>query len=332
MTFRVALIEKRRGRPSPAAHAIAALVVLSTVVVSSELGAGTRADDAPSASEILASSKTAMSRPLKDRLVTGGVEMVVYQKMLPDGTMATLSETSTPIKKISIVRGEDNYDLFLERRLAIDTKVAFQPGKDLIAAITSKPGVRTGNWERLAGTVKRNGVDCYVIESALPAKERDALSKVVPAGTAGLIPAMSRQVIDKRTWLVVETESLSSSGASLSKVELKDITAQPDLADDFFVVPANFEIKKPASMTEYLDLMIGILTPKSVTASASLGPLTARVAPPAKAAPSADLTTKATGPPPTNSIGPWRRTAIVVFIVIPLVLLAVIVIRLPRKS
>ncbi|MGH7136674.1 MAG: hypothetical protein ACREHD_13105 [Pirellulales bacterium] len=45
-----------------------------------------------------------MSGPLRYRVITGGVEMVVYQKPLPDGSLASLTDTEAPFKKTIIVQ------------------------------------------------------------------------------------------------------------------------------------------------------------------------------------------------------------------------------------
>ena len=104
----------------------------------------------PSAAEILVASKVAMSRPLKYRLISGGVETVVYQKMLPDGSMAILSDTSSQrIKKINIHYGDKNYELYLDHHVAIDMHFVYQELKSQAALVSSMLGGKAAESSKL---------------------------------------------------------------------------------------------------------------------------------------------------------------------------------------
>jgi hypothetical protein len=216
----------------------------------------------PSAAEIMAASKAAMSQPLKYRIVASGVEMVVYQKTLPDGSVASLTDLSSPVKRTSIVYGDKSYELYLEHRVAIDTRFMLGAAKSQAASISSMLGTKAAGSSKLLGTVQRDGRDCYQIESALTPDVVASLAKAAPSQAQGVIPAKFRYVIDKSTHFIVEQETLLQDGSPLSKAELRDVTPQPDLSDDFFQLPPGLEVKTPKSMNEYMSIVDEMLFPK----------------------------------------------------------------------
>ncbi|MDR1384168.1 MAG: hypothetical protein LBJ67_10035, partial [Planctomycetaceae bacterium] len=55
------------------------------------------------ADEILAKSQEAMTQPLHYKITNNGMEMSVYQKMLPDGKVALLMDISHPVKKTTML-------------------------------------------------------------------------------------------------------------------------------------------------------------------------------------------------------------------------------------
>lgn len=339
MIVRLESLARSVERASPLCRVRAAMVVAFGIVVLSYPGSA-RSDETPSAAEVLAKSKAAMGQPLKYRLSTGGAEMEVYQKVMPDGTTATLFDMSKPIKKITITRGDSSYDLFMDQRIAIDMR-AILGGATKAAALMSKLGDRPGSTDRLTGTARRGGEDCYVIETSLSKEARDAFSKMAPAISGSLLPSITRQLINRRTWLVVETEALSANGASLSKIEHKDITPQPDLTDDFFTIPANFEVKKPESAAQYMNLvarlMMGELPPGQDGFQPPAPRLPPAVAPIAKApklnvAFTPGQATEGVGPTGPNPISPLRLVVLVAALVVPLGIVAVMAIRRSRKD
>lgn len=216
----------------------------------------------PSATEILAESKAAMNQSLKYRHIMGGNEMVVYQKLLPDGSMATLTEISA-LKQINISYGDKNYQLYLDQRVAIDMQFMYQGAKAKAASMASTLGDRIAESSRLVGTVQRDGKECYEIETTLTADALATLAESLPPEAMRTMPAKRRCVIDKATYLMVERETISPDGSSISSVEYRDIKPQPDLSDDFFQLPAGFETKEPRTMEEYTALVGEMLRPET---------------------------------------------------------------------
>lgn len=340
MIVRLKLLARTVGRAKLVCRVCAAMVVAFGIVVPSHPGSAW-SDETPSAAEVLAKSKAAMSQPLKYRLSTGGAEMVVYQKMMPDGTPASLLDMSRPIKKITITRGDGSYDLFMEQRIAIDMGAILGVAKTQAKAIISELGHRPGSTDRLTGTARRDGEDCYVIESSLSKEARDSLSGMTPAGSGSSLPAMTRQLINRRTWLVVETETISADGAPLSTVQYKDITPQPDLTDEFFTIPANFEVKKPASPAQYVNLLARLLSgqlPPGQDGFQPLAPMLPTAAAPPKKAPEIynafmpGQASEGMGRARPTPIGPLRRVVVVASLVLPpIILLVVLATRRSKK-
>ena len=222
----------------------------------------------PSAAEIVEASKAAMSQPLRYRVLAGGTEMVVYQKTLSDGSLAQLVDMSSPIKRINIIYGDKSYELYLDHGVAIDTHFMYQAAKDQAATISSVVRSKAAVSSRIVGTVTRDHKDCFVIESTFASEMTAELARSAALHDNDAIPATYRYVIDKHAYLMVELEIISKSGFSLSKCEFKDITPQPDLSDDFFSIPASVEVKRPASLSEYVDLITDILSPPAPAATA----------------------------------------------------------------
>lgn len=288
----------------------------------------------PSAAEIMAKSQAAMSQPLKFRQIAGDVEMVVYQKPLPDGSLAILMDMSSPIKKTDIIYGDKSYELYLEHRVAFDTQFMFQSAKSKAASAASLLGDKATQFFNLVGTVQRDGKDCYEIESTLTPDMLAALAKVLPPGSMDMVPAMYRYVIEKDTYLMVEQETISRNGSSLSKVEFRDIKPQPDLSDDFFQLPPGLEVNKPKSMAEYMTLLGDMLAPKASIVTARRLEPPPLVMPPKTAFPkfhpSKRLPTAQSGNPvervQSQAMTTGRLIALVTSSVVFVVLLTVIVV------
>lgn len=277
----------------------------------------------PSAAEILAESKAAMTQPMQYHLLTSGVEAVVYQKKLPDGSMASLSDTSSPIKKISITYGDKSYELYLEHRVAIDTRFKYQAARSQATSILSMLGGKPAESSKIIGTVNHGGKDCYEIESTLASDVVAALVKAAPPTVRSMMPAKFRYVIEKDTHLMVETEVISQQRSSISKVEFKDIKLRPDLSDDFFQLPPGLEVKKPKSMGEYMSLVVDMVRPKIAAIPKEL-PRRPKIGQTQASNPAA------ASQPQSMSIG--RKTVLIVSSLALVVLTTVFVLRRLRKA
>jgi hypothetical protein len=222
--------------------------------------------DELSAEEIMAKSQTAMSQPLRYTLVSEvGGEMVVYQKVLPDGSIATLTNFPAT-KQITIAYGEKHYDIRLEHQIAIDTSGMMQSMRDQ-AASWAEDKTPKKSYETI-GVIKHNDKDCYEILETISPEFVKAIGDNVPENLKNRIPAKSRFLIDKETYLVQEKETLTEGGATLSKVEYRDMQPQPDLSDDYFQLPPDLEVWTARSREEYHAIVADRLTPKRDTIAA----------------------------------------------------------------
>ena len=211
-----------------------------------------QAADAPmSADEILKKSQEAMKPPIQYRLHTAETDMLVSQKIMPDGTIACRTESKLPLEKISVMLGEHCYDAYPTLGIAIDTKFMFHGAKSQAATIaaTLQPG--TTNSAKIKGMVTRDGRECYEIETAIAPDILTALSQLLPKSNRKMLPAGNRYVVDKETFLIVEMETVSQTGESTIKMEYKDIVLKPVLADELFLLPLGMEVQKPKSIREY---------------------------------------------------------------------------------
>ena len=214
------------------------------------------------ADEIMAASNDAMSKPIKYRTVNGQLESVVYRKTLANGTVASLTEAGPPLNTIRLKYGETNFELFPTKHLAINKhliKENIVKQAQSAASQRKNPSARTSL--RLVGTVEHDGRQCYEIESILPTDVIAAVAKTMPNVSTAMVPAKTRQLIDKKSYLLVLRESILADGTSTSKIEYKDISPQPDLTDDFFQVPTGFEVRTPATSEEYVVMVSDVLVP-----------------------------------------------------------------------
>jgi hypothetical protein len=206
--------------------------------------------------EILAASKAAMSKPLKYRVAAGGVEMTVYQKELPNGRLASLSETAMPAKKLNITYDDKCYEVYLEQRIAIDMQHILGAARTQAATIASQLGPKAAESPRITKEVTRNGKSCFEIESMVSPDVVAALAKSLSSREAA--PAAFRYTIEKDTYFMVEMMVMSRDGSLLSKTEVKDVRAQPGLSDEFFQLPSGLEVRQPKSLAEYFDVIRSI--------------------------------------------------------------------------
>jgi len=220
-----------------------------------------RADE-PSAEEIVAKSLTAMSQPLQYTLISnGGGEMLVYQKILPDGSNAMLTNYPAT-KRMSIVYGKKHYDIRLEHQVAIDMSSVMQGMQDRVASWTSDLNDKTSKKTyELVEIIKHNDRDCYVIFETISLEFKEAIWNKISENMKNEFPAKKRFLIDKENYLMQERETLTEEGVTLSKVEYKDIRLQPDLSDDFFQLPPGLEVLYPQSTEEYTAIVTDRLMP-----------------------------------------------------------------------
>lgn len=290
----------------------------------------------PSAEEIMAASNDAMSKPIRFESAFGDVRMVVYQKSLPDGSLASLSEFKGPIDKIDIEYGDKSYDLFPSLRLAIDKHLILQQTLQQARSIASQLKGGAAEPPRLVGTVTYQGKECYELELLSKPSAVAAFARAFPDVSGGSLPVKTRLLIEKETYLMVLRETRAADGALQSRLEYKEITSQPDLTDEFFQLPAGIEIKTPTSLAEYVSIMTDAVSPPA-------GPPVIRpavpvfkelpkhvVMKPRRKSPEEIRRSHAGGVAPA-SIGRWRWVALSCNVAILVILTMLVILRQVKK-
>jgi hypothetical protein len=209
----------------------------------------------PSAEEIKAKSQQAMSQPLRYTIVCNGVEMLVYQKALSDGSIAMLTDIQSPIKKTTIKYGEKHYDLYLEQQVAIDMSGIMQNLNHQFSSFFSDQNNKIAkDTIESVKVVSLDGKECYEILSAT--------AEAFPSEIPDKPSIKSRLLIDKEYFLMREQEIFAKDGSTSSKLSYKDIQPQPNLTDDFFQLPPDLKILSPKSMKEYTHVVMELFAPK----------------------------------------------------------------------
>jgi hypothetical protein len=232
--------------------------------------------DELSAEDIMAKSNVAMSQPLRyTRFSDNGVEMVVYKKTLPDGSIASLTNFPAT-KKILIVYGEKRYEISLEHQVAIDMSGIVPGEKDQTASWASDL-VEDKTPQKIyeyIGIVRYNDKECYEILEKISPEFREAVLEKMPENIRERVRdglrAKSRFLMDKETYLTLVSEKLTEEGITIAKVEYKDIQSQPDLSDDFFQLPHGLEVLSPQSSKEYLAIVADRLSPRHLPVDANV--------------------------------------------------------------
>ncbi len=233
-------------------HGVHRLLCVVLAISWAFMTALSQAADAPmSADDILKKSQEAMKPPIQYRLHTAETDMLVSQKIMPDGTIACRTESKLPLEKISVMLGEDSFDAYPTLGIAIDTKFMFHGAKTQAAAIaaTLQPG--TTSSAKIKGMVTRAGRECYEIETTVPAEAIAAFSQLLPENARKMLPTGNRFVIDQETFLMVETATISYAGQPTMMTEFKDIVLNANLSDEIFLLPVGMEVQKPKSIREY---------------------------------------------------------------------------------
>ena|GEM_PF-5129298 len=195
------------------------------------------------------------------RIASQGMEMSVYQKPLPDGSLAMLTDVSSPLKKTTIMYGDKSYDLYLDKKVAVDTHVLFAGAKSQPNVSPLLTALRDVKTEMILNrTFAYNGRECYEIEQAIHFSSPMLAS--LPVAMTRNIPVKNRFVVDAETFFILEKESFASNGSSISKLRYLDFEPMPNLTDDIFQLPGGFEVLSPKSIEEYVTITGSLLVPK----------------------------------------------------------------------
>jgi hypothetical protein len=225
------------------------------------------------AQEIIDKSTAAMAAPIRFRLITNGVESVVYQKKMSNNVLAMRMETPKPINVVRIVVGAESYEVYADKGIVIDTSFMQQSVLQQVAGISQSLGDAAvmGTFV-LKGIVEFNGKRCFELVKTVPSDVVAMLLKQVPENAKGMIPVESRQYIDSESYVLVGLEGYSSSGERVTQSLYADITKPSALQNDLFLPPNGSKVLKPTSMPAYVASVLDVTQPK-LSESQPLGPI-----------------------------------------------------------
>ncbi len=254
MSNAVARYQKAFRRWSSARWIVALLFVFASRVECSL--------SAESAQEIADKSHDAMAPPFQYRIVTDGVESVVYQKQLSNDVLATRLETAKPSNVIRIVAGNESYEVYADKGLVIDTSFMQQMAGQQAAGLSQALGGTSAMGTlALRDTDEFNGKRCFNLVTAVPTDVLTMALKQLPAAAKDKFPVESRQYIDVESYVLMGMESYSSSGERLTQSFYSDIVRPVTLSNELFLPPSGARVVKPTSMTAYVATVLDVTRP-----------------------------------------------------------------------
>lgn len=187
------------------------------------------------AEEIMARSETAMSQPLQyASVLSDGTEMIVYQKILSNGSMARLTNFPAT-KRMSLDLDEKNYEIDLEYQIVVDRSNIFQNRQDqTVSSGVDLKNISPKKTYQPIKVVDYNGKECYEIIEKISPEFKAAIWDKLSDDMRSRFPMKHRYLIDKENYLMQIDEALTEEDIILSTFEYKDIRLRSDLSDDFF--------------------------------------------------------------------------------------------------
>jgi hypothetical protein len=211
------------------------------------------------ADQIMERSKEAMKPPIHYQMTSQGAKSEVFQKVLSHGGLATRFETSLPKPRISLTLGKSSYEFYPNHGVGIDTSFKLQSITDRAALTAESLGSKLSRPTEVKQVVSKDGRNCFEITAVFPSDLLTAMRNTGTGATRGNtetnIPREKRTLIDKNTFVMVETRVVSQSGATIFASEYRNVQHPTDLRDDMFLPPDGIELWKPKNKQEYSNLV-----------------------------------------------------------------------------
>lgn len=204
------------------------------------------------AHEILRRAKLAMRPSIRYRLVRDGISSVVDQIALSNGKTATRVEATSPQAKISLYVDAASCEFYPDRGTGIDTSFLGKSFNDERLSIETAA---------LEGSLDEIGLDEAKVGSIVLENGRRCFEIVAQHLSATSDGVLARIVIDRSSFELVETRTVSADGATISRIEWLDIQRPTDQYDKF-MVPDGIEFSVPQEPDEYVAALANILQPK----------------------------------------------------------------------
>ena len=109
----------------------------------------------------------------------------------------------------------------------------------------------------------QNGRNCYVIDSMFEHGLLDSVKSMLPAIDTTKMPAGNRLIIDNEIVRATCMETISNSGASGTRMEIRGIVHNAAISDDLFLPPNGLQLELPKSVVEYTSVLGKLIRARS---------------------------------------------------------------------
>ena len=198
----------------------------------------------------------------------------IYQKKMPDGTMAMRMEMATPTNAMpqgmanistipasyyTLISSQGAYTVMGNKAISMNG----MPGMDKLKNAMSPDALRKIFQDAQTGGVAytlTNGVvdgkECWIVSISTSPAALEAVKKAMSEGLQkdlleaakmklDVIPIPAKTVIylDKQSYLMMKQSSISSNDKVIQSMTYKNFQANPDIPDSLFHLPDNIQIE-----------------------------------------------------------------------------------------
>lgn len=215
--------------------------------------------------EIVERSSRAMAPPIKYRLSANGKSCTVLQQRLDDNSNAIRMEFADPVSLARIETSSASLEIYPKEKLAID--VGFMRAnfrlqlEDALGWLVRSPPI--AEQERLlVSEAEFEGQKCWkIIQSNLDRLSPSISTRLDQDST----PKETVAYIDKQTYHIVGMETFSKTGEKLVQTIISNIEKPGELSSDLFLPPADFAMRKPLSIVDYLSVRESLVASRVLT-------------------------------------------------------------------
>ncbi len=206
---------------------------------------------AQTAQEILERTSRAMEPPISFRV--NGNSCLVLKKKLADESLAIRMEFGRPASLVRIETASGSYELYPKSKSAIDLgfmgTAANSQLSDVLGLLDGGSRPSSADALQLTSETEFEGKQCWKITQSAPDKSNSPTDTPVAAEVG--TPSETAYYIDKLSDQLVGIET-SRAGKRILLTKIDDVEKVLDIAKELFVPPADFAIRKPQSIVEYL--------------------------------------------------------------------------------
>lgn len=235
------------------------------------LTASVSAQDIPTVEEFIQRLPESQSLPVQYRISRNGAnaqDVVVSQKRLKNGVLATRTEAIAPSQTIMLlfgedIHGEEIYEILPQSEVVIDKNLIprspvtghlLRSNETSLCYIPSMPlGAKIVSQKVSATTLE--GVACFELVTEFSLFMGDM--SVLPSILQIAIPRSHTLVVNAETFDPLEFKCHGVTGVLLQSLKYLEVKRHADISDDLFTLPDHYLRLRPASVNEYYDLHEG---------------------------------------------------------------------------